>query len=318
MRAIVVDPRLEVQQNHPDPVPGPGEALIKVHQAGICSTDLHIVRGYMSFAGILGHEFVGEVIEANGRADLIGTRVAGEINASCGRCRTCLAGRRTHCPTRTTMGISGRDGAFADYVCLPAENLHVLPDVIPDDLAVFVEPLAAACEILEQVHITPTDQIVVIGDGKLGLLCCQVLCLAGGAVTLLGRHSHRRDWVRSLGIHYITDVQQVQPGADVVIDATGSPEGLALAAEFVRPRGTIVLKSTFAGAVPVPMASLVVNEIRLIGSRCGPFPPAIRFLAQGLITVDPFIQERYPLDQGLTAFEQAAKPGALKILLEVR
>lgn len=299
------------------PAPPGGEAFIRVRQAGICNTDLELVKDYMSFSGVLGHEFVGVVERAEGRADLLGRRVAGEINAACGQCDTCRAGRPTHCPQRTTLGIDRRDGAFADYLALPFENLHPLPDAVSDDQAVFVEPLAAACEIVQQIHIRPTDTAIVVGDGKLGLLCAQVLQLTGCRLTALGRHADKLEILARRGIRVAASPDEVDRGADVVVEATGTPQGFATARQLVRPRGTIVLKSTYHGALNVNLTMVVVDEVQLIGSRCGPFAPAIRLLEQRLVDVDSLIQARYPLDRGLAAFERAATKGTLKVLLEM-
>ena len=248
-----------------------------------------MVKGYMDFQGVLGHEFVGIVDHAPDHSSLVGKRVVGEINAACRVCPTCQNGRPTHCPNRTTLGIMGRDGAFADYLSLPVENLYLVPDGMTNEQAVFIEPLAAACEIPQLVAIKPTDRVLIIGDGKLGLLCAQVLALAGCHVTLLGRHSERHAWLIRKGIAVTSEIQEVPPGADIVVEATGSPEGLTMATQLVRPRGTIVLKSTYHGEVLVNMTELVIHEISVIGSRCGPFAPALRLLAGEMIEVEPLI-----------------------------
>jgi threonine dehydrogenase-like Zn-dependent dehydrogenase len=317
MRALVLNNQLQLNREYPTPEPDAGEALIRVTQAGICTTDLEMVRGYMGFTGVLGHEFVGIVEHALDRPDLVGSRVAGDINAACRQCETCQAGRPTHCPFRTVLGISGRDGAFADYLCLPFQNLNPLPTSLPDEQAVFIEPLAAACEITQQISIKPTDRVVVIGDGKLGLLCVQVLFLTGCSLTLLGRHPEKGQWLQERGIPFTTSVSDISPEVDLVVEATGQPEGFALAHQLVRPRGTIVLKSTYHGNLSLNMSKLVVDEISLIGSRCGPFSPAIRLLEQGLVQVGPLVQAQYSINDGLTAFEHAAKKGILKVLLHI-
>lgn len=316
MRGLVLYQSLQLRTDLPIPSPKPQEARIKVIQAGICSTDLQLIKGYMSFRGVLGHEFVGVVDDAP-TTSLIGKRVVGEINASCRTCETCVKGRPTHCPHRTTLGIQGRDGAFADFLTLPVENLFVVPDSLTDDQAVFIEPLAAACEITQLVTIRPEDRVVVIGDGKLGLLCAQILGLSGCAVTLLGRHSDHSTWLNDMGIMIVSHSGDIPPGADIIIEATGSPEGLSLALHLIRPRGTIVLKSTYHGNISLNMAELVIQEISLIGSRCGPFAPAIRLLEAGHIRVDPLIHAHYPLKQGLQAMEKAAQRGALKVMLHM-
>jgi len=317
MRGLVREQDLNLQMNRPKPKPRPHEAIIQVLQAGICSTDLHIVKGYMDFQGVLGHEFVGMVDHAPDHASLVGKRVVGEINAACRVCETCLQGRPTHCPHRTTLGIMGRDGAFADYLSLPIENLHPLPEGISNEQAVFVEPLAAACEIPQLVTIKPNDRVIIIGDGKLGLLCTQVLALSGCQVTLLGRHSEDHAWLISKGIAVRSEIQDIPLGADIIVEATGSPQGLSIAAKLVRPRGTIVIKSTYHGEILVNMTELVIHEISVIGSRCGPFAPALRLLAGGMIDVEPLIHARFSLSDGIKAMEQAAQRGVLKVLLNM-
>ncbi|MBN1977563.1 MAG: alcohol dehydrogenase catalytic domain-containing protein [Anaerolineae bacterium] len=318
MRALLLDKGLRIVDDHPVPEPAPGEALIRVRVAGICNTDLELVKGYMAFRGVPGHEFVGVVARAPGAEDWEGRRVVGEINAACTTCPTCLAGRPTHCPHRTTLGIAGRDGAFAERLTLPARNLHPVPDSIPDEIAVFTEPLAAACEILEQVHVRPTDCVVVLGDGKLGLLCAQVLALTGCDLTVIGRHEDKLDILARRGIPTALDDGDDSTGsADIVIEATGHPDGFAAARRLVRPRGTLVLKSTYHGSFDADLTMAVVDEITLIGSRCGPFAPALRLLERGSVAVIQLIQARYPLSQAPAAFERAARPGTLKVLIDV-
>jgi len=319
MRALVIDNGLRFEKNYPTPTPPPGEALIRVLQAGICNTDLELVKGYMNFTGVPGHEFVGVVEQAAEREELIGRRVAGEINAACGVCETCRANRPTHCPQRTTLGIDRRGGTFADYVLLPFENLHPLPDSVSNDQAVFVEPLAAACEILEQVKIQPSDHVAVIGDGKLGLLCAQVVALSGCNLIVVGRHAEKLQILRRRGIATTTDPTTSEAESlDIVVEATGTPSGFAAARQLVRPRGTIVLKSTYQGeALPVNLTSIVVDETTLIGSRCGPFEPAIQLLANKQIDVESLIQARYSLNDGVAAFERAAVKGTLKVIVEM-
>lgn len=288
---------------------------MRVRLAGICNTDLELVRGYMAFRGVLGHEFVGEVVQAPDPA-WVGRRVVGDINAACYTCATCGAGRHTHCPNRTTLGIAGRDGALADYLLLPQDNLHAVPDQVPDKAAVFVEPLAAACEILEQIHLRPTDRVVVLGDGKLGLLVAAVLRLTGCDLTLVGRHAEKLAIAAGWGV-YVQLADQALPSrsADVVVECTGSPSGFARARSLLRPRGTLVLKSTYHGDLSLDMSALVVDEIALVGSRCGPFGPALRLLAGGHIDVRPLITAVYPLDDAEAAFARAAAPGVLKVVV---
>ena len=317
MRALTLRNGLEYCEQYPTPALAPGEAIVRVIQAGICDTDLQLVRGYMGFRGVPGHEFVGIVEEAPHHPDLVNKRVVGEINAACRGCPVCEAGRRTHCPHRTTLGIDRRDGAFADYLVLPPENLHPLPDEITNDQAVFAEPLAAACQILEQVPVDPADRVLVIGDGKLGLLCAQVLHRTRCRLTVLGRHPEKLQILAARGIHTNQDPAALSPDFDIVVEATGTPDGFALACECVRPRGTIVLKSTYHGHTAVDMTSLVVHEITVVGSRCGPFPPAIALLRENAIDVQSLIHKRFPIEQATDAFDYATTKGVLKVFLEM-
>ncbi len=287
----------------------PNESLVRVLRAGICNTDLEIVKGYMGFRGVLGHEFVGIVEEG----DLRGARVVGEINAYDGTCPTCLRGDVTHCPNRTTLGIVHRDGAFAEYLTLPARNLHRVPDSISDAQAVFVEPLAAACEITDRIHIHPTDRVCVLGDGKLGLLCAQVLYLTGCDLLTVGRHTNKLEILRRRGIATTTDPDSIHDQFDVVVDCTGHASGFDLARRLTRPRGTLVLKSTFHGGQDTTFAPIVIDEISIIGSRCGPFAPALRLLERKLVDVDSLISAEYPLTRGIEAFERAVAPGVIKV-----
>ena len=316
MRALVYDGLLKMVTNHPRPAVAEGEARIRVSLAGICHTDLEIARGYMDFAGVLGHEFVG-VVEAAIDEDWIGQRVVGAINCTCGSCPACLSGDETHCPGRTTLGISGRDGALAEYCALPLRNLHRVPGSVTDEQAVFIEPLAAALEITDRVHVRPTDRVIVIGDGKLGLLVAQVLRLTGCALLVVGRHKGKLSIVGRQGVDTVLE-RDVSTGAsaDVVIDCTGNAGGFALARKLIRPRGKLVLKSTFRGENQVNLTMLVVDEVTVIGSRCGPFAPALRLLTQGLVNAESMIDRTLPLDQGLAAFEHAATKGALKVLVK--
>jgi alcohol dehydrogenase len=315
LRALLLDGKLKLVDDYPTPEPPPGEALIRVHVAGVCNTDLELVKGYHQFRGVPGHEFVGVVERAPGAEAWEGRRVVGEINAACGVCPTCWANRPTHCPNRTTLGIRGRDGAFAEYLTLPITNLHTVPDTISDEVAVFTEPLAAACEIVQQVHVRPTDRVIVIGDGKLGLLCAQVLALTGCDLTVVGHHPEKLEIVARQGIPTALEDAAIEGGADVVVEATGHPGGYAAARRLVRPRGTVVLKSTYHGSLDANLTAVVVDEITLVGSRCGPFTPALRLLERGLVKVAPLIQARYTLSEVLTAFEHAAQPGTLKVLV---
>lgn len=320
MRAVVFDrqidghPPLRLVEDHPDPQPPPGEARIRLILAGLCNTDLEIVRGYADFQGVLGHEFVGLVDQAED-ANLLGRRVVGEINASCGVCPTCRAGRPTHCPARTALGIRGRDGVLAETFCLPATNLHFVPDGIPDEAAVFVEPLAAACEVLEQVHIRPSDRVAVLGDGKLGLLVAQVLALTGCRLTVIGRHREKLAILAAKGIPALVSDLGLAGSMDLVVECTGHAGGFQIARRLVRPRGVMVLKSTYHGLVQADLSRLVVDEVQLIGSRCGPFPAALRLLAQRLVDVTSLIEAEYPLAEALAALEHAGRQGALKVLV---
>ncbi len=289
-----------------------GEALIRPLLAGICATDVHITQGYRGFHGVLGHEFVGVVAECED-ASWIGRRVVGEINAACLHCPTCLAGDTAHCPERTTLGINRRHGTMADYFTLPIVNLLLVPDGMSDEQAIFAEPLAAALEIVERCHIRPTERVALVGDGKLGLLVAQTLRLIGCELLVIGRHPERWDLLREQGVD-TAHAAQLEPSRwDVVIDCTGSADGLALARRLVRPRGRLVLKSTFHGVSPLDLSQMVVDEVTLIGSRCGPFAPALRLLERGLIETAPLIHARYRLDDALAAFRAAA--GHLKVLL---
>jgi alcohol dehydrogenase len=301
--------------DRPPPTPGPGEALVRVRLAGVCATDLELVKGYMGFEGVLGHEFVGEV-EAAPDPAWRGRRVVGDINAACGACPTCAAGRPGHCPRRTVLGIQGRDGAFAAALCLPLGNLHPVPDGVPDECAVFVEPLAAALQILEQVHLRPSARVVVLGLGRLGQLIARVLALTGAEVAGVARSAaslaRLPPGVRPVAL---ADAPALA-GADLVVDATGAPEGLGLAQALVRPRGQIVLKSTTHDLGGASSVGWVVDELTLIGSRCGPFAPALRLLERGAVDPRPLITARRPLRDGPALLEAAAAPGALKVLVE--
>jgi threonine dehydrogenase-like Zn-dependent dehydrogenase len=317
MRALVLEHGITLQEDYPRPdrpeLP-PGEALVRVILAGICNTDLELVKGYAGFKGVPGHEFVGRVVACPTDPGWEGRRVVGEINVGCGVCPTCRAGRSHHCPTREVLGIRGRDGAFAEYLSLPVANLHAVPESVSDEEAVFVEPLAAALEIVEQVHVQPTDRVLVLGDGKLGQLIAQVLALTGCNLTVIGRHQEKLDLLAGRGID--TRLDGVAESADVVIEATGSPDGFAAALEWVRPRGKLVLKSTYHDRLTIDLSQVVVDEIQLLGSRCGPFEPALRLLAQALVQVRPLIQARFSLGEGGAAFEAARTKGVLKVLLE--
>jgi alcohol dehydrogenase len=299
----------------PMPARPQGYALLRLRMGGICDTDLELMRGYYGFTGTPGHEFVAEVVDADDRS-LLGCRVVGEINLACTVCEWCRKGLGRHCPRRTVLGIAGHPGAFSEFFTLPERNLHRLDDALPDERAVFAEPLAAACEILDQVSIPADEPVAVLGDGKLGLLAAMLLQAHGYPVRLFGHHAHKLRIAAAAGV--ITGIAGSSPCSaafDWVVEATGSREGLVAAAALCRPRGTIVLKSTLHSEVAVNTAPLVVNEITVVGSRCGRFEAALPLLARQLIPVEPMIAARYPLRDAVAAFAHAARPGTLKVLL---
>jgi len=304
---------LRVQAAYPIPQATEDTAVVRVCLAGVCSTDLQILKGYMAFEGVPGHEFVGEVHA--GPSELMGKRVVGEINFACGRCEPCLRGMARHCPTRQVMGILGADGSFAEYMAVPVANLHPVPDSISDEEAVFTEPLAAAFEILEQIHVKPGTEAIIFGDGKLGLLCAFVLQENGARVTVVGRHDKKLELVRKAGVQGVQLADWRPRQADLVVEATGSSAGLKLAIETVRPRATLVLKSTLAEEHTLSLAPLVINEVTVVGSRCGPFPPALQALSHKHVPVSSLIEAAYPLADGIQAVNHAAQHGALKVLL---
>ena len=315
MRALwLEDQTLTLRDDVPMPAPAPGEALVRVVVAGVCNTDIELTRGYYPYAGIPGHEFVG-VVES-GPEELRGKRVVGEINAVCGDCETCRRGDRTHCERRTVLGIAGRNGAFAEYLALPVANLHVVPDDLSTEKAAFTEPLAAALEVQQQMDIRESDRVLVIGDGKLGQLVARSLALTGCRLTATGRHREKLALLERHGIH-TTNADAVAPRSfDVAVECSGSASGFELARTALRPRGTLVMKSTYAGDLTVNASSLVVDEITLVGSRCGPFAPALRLLADGKIDPTDLIHARYPLRDAVAAFERAQRAGVLKVLVE--
>lgn len=318
MKALLFDKMLELVKDHPNPEPAEGEALIRVRLAGICNTDIEITRGYMGYRGVLGHEFVGVVERAADEA-LLGKRVVGEINLPCGRCCECRRGLGNHCGDRRVLGIQGHPGAFAEFLTLPERNLHVVGEAVSDDEAVFVEPLASACEITRQVDIDEGQSLCVLGDGKLGLLVVQVLERHAGRTTLVGTSLDKIHRVGSSKVtRLLCDEFEPTPRFDVVVDCTGSADGFTTAMKVVRPRGTIVLKTTVSAAKPVDLAPLVVNEVTVVGSRCGPFDEALRLLEAGAVDVKPLISARFPIDRAREAFEAAASPGVLKVLIDFR
>lgn len=315
MRALLFDKSLSFQPHHPEPSATAGDTLVRVRQAGICSTDLELIKGYMNFKGVPGHEFVGQVVSSSNK-ELVNQRVVGEINIVCGRCDLCLSGLSNHCRNRSVLGILEHDGAFADFVRLPAINLHVLPKTVDDDSAIFVEPLAAAFQVLKQVEVDSRKWVTVLGDGRLGLLVAQVLRDAGCPVRVIGKHPEKlalcEKWqIRSRPLDDIVP----RHDQDIVVDCTGSAAGFECALQMVRPRGTVVLKSTVAAGKAMNLAPVVIDEINIVGSRCGPFREAIKALAEKRVDVASLIHRRMKIEQGVEAMELAARPGVLKVLL---
>ena len=315
MKALVFNGKPRVAEV-PMPRARAGEALIRVLSAGICQTDLEILKGYMGFTGILGHEFVGLVHESSNE-HLIGKRVVGEINCVCHQCEYCRLEMPHHCMNRTVLGIAGRDGAFAEFVALPEENLHIVPQSIRDDVAVFAEPTAAAFRILEQITLSPDDRVIILGDGKLSALIAQVLWSHTKNLICVGKHRWKMQLLNELHIATVHINDPIERGADVVIDATGSHEGFARALELVRPEGIVVLKTTSTHPTAVDLSVPVVNEVRVIGSRCGPFRPALEALAMGTVEVRPMVTETYKLDDALQALERATEQDVMKVLLHL-
>lgn len=307
--------KLRFRHDIPLPTVAPDEVRVRVLQAGICNTDLELLRGYYPFQGVLGHEFVGIVDQ--GPSQWLGQRVVGDINASCGTCEDCVNDRAHHCEFRTVLGIVNRNGAFADYLTLPSQNLYRVPDHLSTDVATFAEPVAAALEIQEQISITPNQRVVVVGDGKLGLLVAQTLALTGCELWAIGRHPEKLALLKERGIHTAAPDELPERRFDVAVDCTGNPSGFDTARRSLRPRGTLVVKSTYADRLTLDMSSLVVDEITLVGSRCGPLEKALAVLAQGQVDVLPLIHGRYPLVEAMQAFAQAQRRGTLKVLLEI-
>lgn len=314
MQAVIVEGgEVRTVDDAPRPVPGPEDALLRVRLAGICATDLEILKGYAGFGGVLGHEFVGEVVSAPD-SSWIGRRVVANINLGCGVCDVCRRDGEEHCPQRTALGIS-RDGVFADFACLPQRNLHAVPDNVADEAAVFTEPLAAALRIREQVQVRPGQRVAVLGPGRLGLLVAQVLAVAGTDSIVLGRRQRSLALPAALGLSTALASATETASFDMVVETTGSAAGLQEALRLVRPLGAVVVKSTYAGKAEVDLRPLVVNEIQLIGSRCGPFAPALRLLAAGQVQVEPLIAATYPLAEAAAALAHAARPDVRKVLL---
>lgn len=320
MRAVVFDNGLKLDKNYAKPSPQKGEALIKVNTIGICNTDYEITKGYMGYKGVLGHEFTGVVEEINADdKSLLNKRVVGEINCGCGECEWCNQGLERHCPNRSTLGIWQREGCFAEYVCLPVKNLLEIPENVSDEEAVFTEPLAAALEILEQIHIPPYKKIAVLGDGKLGLMIALALNAAGLDLILIGKHENKLEIAKKQGIKtkLLSDVE-IKKEFDFVVEATGSISGFETSLALTKPRGTLILKSTIAASKEFNFAPVVVDEITIVGSRCGQFAPALRLLESGRIDVKPLISDIFELDESIAAFERNKEKSSIKVIVKVK
>ena len=316
MRALVFNKNLKYTDAYQAPVPAKGEALIRVTHAGICNTDLEITRGYMGFQGVPGHEFVG-IVEKCDSKSLIGKRVGGEINISCGKCPECLKNLGNHCRKRSVLGILNKDGIFAEYATLPVHNLHKLPEEVSDEEAVFVEPLAAAFEILIQVSINASHKVCVLGDGKMGILVAQVLSTTGCDLLVSGHHREKLSILDEMDIKTTRKEQLPNARFDIVVDCAGSRTGIETALNIVRPGGTVVVKTTVAKKGHVDLNKVVINEITLTGSRCGPFPVAIKAIKAGSVDLYPLISRRFPLDDGVRAFQCASDKNSLKVVMDI-
>lgn len=320
MRAVVFDNGLKLDKNYAKPSPRKGEALIKVNTIGICNTDYEITKGYMGYKGVLGHEFTGVVEEINADdKSLLNKRVVGEINCGCGECEWCNQGLERHCPNRSTLGIWQREGCFAEYVCLPVKNLLEIPENVSDEEAVFTEPLAAALEILEQIHIPPYKKIAVLGDGKLGLMIALALNAAGLDLILIGKHENKLEIAKKQGVKtkLLSDVE-IKKEYDFVVEATGSISGFETSLALTKPRGTLILKSTIAASKEFNFAPVVVDEITIVGSRCGQFAPALRLLESGRIDVKPLISDIFELNESIAAFERNKEKSSIKVIVKVK
>jgi len=318
MKALLFDGQLKISHNEPKPVAPKNEALIRVLMAGICNTDIEITKGYMGFSGILGHEFVGIVEEINAEdQSLLGKRVVGDINCSCGKeeCEYCRQKLGRHCPNRTTLGIARRNGCLAEYITLPIVNLLEVPDSISNEIATLTEPLAAGFEILEQLDITPDKEILIVGDGKLGLLINHALSTTKARITHVGKHTDKLKLIEKSGCKILLLSEMPQQQYDIVVEATGSMSGFQFSIQHTKPRGIVVLKSTIAADQKIDLSPIVVNEITIVGSRCGLFQPAIDYLKTG-VDLSPIIQEVYPIEKGIEAFEAAKTKGSLKVMID--
>lgn len=316
MKAIVFDKTLSFRDDWKKPSPAPGEALVRVTLAGICATDLEMTKGYMDFTGVPGHEFVGVIEEASDDR-LEGKRVVGEINIGCGKCGYCKHKMENHCPSRKVLGIKGRDGAFAEYLTTPFKNLVPVPENIKDEEAVFTEPVAAAFEVLEQVKVNEYTRACVLGDGRLGQLVAQALATTDCSLLVIGRHEEKLALLKARGIPTRTSIEGLEKELDLVVDCTGSPDGLSIALDLVRPTGTVILKTTVAQRPGADLNRVVIDEITLMGSRCGPFAPAVQALEERRVDVKGLVTKVFPIEQGLEAFEYAAQKGVLKVLVRM-
>ncbi|MCK4738830.1 MAG: alcohol dehydrogenase catalytic domain-containing protein [Deltaproteobacteria bacterium] len=314
MQALTYNNGVSLETTLPQPTPQKGEALVRITLAGICATDLEIIKGYMDFKGVLGHEFTG-VVEGPPRSKFLGKRVVGEINIGCGNCTLCKNGEKNHCPRRKVLGILNRDGAFAEFLTLPEANLHLIPVNLTDEEAVFTEPLASALEISKQIQIKKTDTICVLGDGRLGLLTAMALSFTGASICAIGRHPEKLALLKDYDIETQTNPERLNK-FDITVDATGSSSGVGLALRLTKPRGTVVIKTTAHDRDEIDLNALVINEQTLVGSRCGPFDKAIEMLSSKKIDVNPLITKTFALSDGLSAIEFAASKGTLKVLID--